>query len=161
MYTLGRIIVTGPIRAFCVPAIAAAVMLAGCSLYEPRELEGEYVLSTVAGEALPAIVVDNGFAVLRVIADTLRLYGDGTGVRITVVDITSEVTIDGTEPRHRWEEGFSYRVTVGRFEAEFPCPPNASCIAPPHLVGTLGDAGPILTFAVGWRVPLAYSRISR
>lgn len=148
----------GPLRAWSV-RVAAAVILSGCSLHEPRQVEAEYVLSTVDGEVLPAVIAENELAVVRVIADTIRLYGNGTGVRARVTETTSDVTLDVVEPRPRSPESFVYRITGDRFEADFPCPPEASCVAPPHLVGTLSDAGQVLTSAAAWRV-LVYLRVS-
>ncbi|MEX2179944.1 MAG: hypothetical protein WD801_14615 [Gemmatimonadaceae bacterium] len=121
--------------------MAALLVVLGCTPTEPRPVEAEFVAQSVGGESLPALVVSGEFATITLLADTIRIYRDGTGFRVTVVHaVTDYVEIPETGPVKRYENTFSYRYVDGVFELEYPCPDVASCVAPPHFTGTFsGD----------------------
>jgi hypothetical protein len=125
----------------------------------PNDIVGTYVLQTVAGEALPAIVDSNSYDFLRVVADTLRFTADGRGTRAEVVE--SEPSNGGapTGPM-RWEQSFRFSVAHGWIAITFDCPPNALCAAPPHVVARPTANGLRVDFALTSRVPQTYAGLT-
>ena len=110
------------------PLAASLVLLAGCDdPLAPGDVAGTYVLETVDGDALPAAIAA-GPQERVVVSVVIELSDDETG------EVSHFEVIDGI--------GYSSVVSIAYeiagdegFVAEFPCPPNALCTAPPHLVG--------------------------
>jgi hypothetical protein len=135
---------------------------AGCTdVLSPAEYIGEYALTRVAGNALPAFVFDNGSVSAVVVADTIRVRSDGTGSRTSVrvytnvnrhVAITAPTRVEGTTE-------FVYRVVQNRLEITTVCAANANCAPPPHVVAIRTSGGLRVTFEGIARVPQEYSVI--
>ena len=129
-----------------------------------------FALQSIAGVSLPAPEAFNTACGSTVVADTLLLYAGNTGMRRTTRDVptwngavdpvTCEPAASSPRKRVRARNEFTYRLTGARIEIDFPCDDTASCIAPPHLAGTM--AANDLTFDSSriWRTPLVYIRVS-
>jgi hypothetical protein len=103
----------------------------------PNDFVAEYALISLDAQALPvALPVGSPLdeAGTRVLADTLRLRADGTGVRIMRYGVGSTSAIVIVRDELRW------RAIGDALEVSFPCDDVvlASCIAPPHLAGHFG-----------------------
>lgn len=127
-----------------------------------RELRGTeittWVLRSVQGQPPPVVVADNDFVRKTVLADTIRLRSDGVGERRVVEHTVSIRAIPTGERTYRRTHGFTFTLQDGRFSADFGCPDDASCIAPPHLLGTVsGDA--LILERGPYAGPLRYERI--
>ena len=118
-----------------------------------------YPLRHVMGDALPAVGVEHQHLRLTLIADTLHLSPDGNGIRRTIEHTVSSSALPPGEATHDRREHFTWRLEGARFTAELACPAFASCVAPPHLVGTLADDALTLEYALYLRVPLSYTRV--
>jgi hypothetical protein len=130
--------VTRRARAFVSGALLTVVI--GCSDggLNPFDIGDLYVLRTVGGEPLPAIVNQVGGVTLRVAGDTLRLRPNGTGIR-SLVQLLEPATSDAPETV-RSSSSFTYVIAGDDLRIDFACPPEASCIRGPHIVGRLdGD----------------------
>jgi hypothetical protein len=131
----------------------------GCSDgFGPSNFAGSYVLERVGADTLPAVVYTSEDISIKVLADTLRVHGDGRGTRATVVHITTTIGPQPENPSSS-ESGFTYRIDRGRVAVSFDCPPNANCLAPPHLVGQVLSDGLTIDYALGERVPQTYLRV--
>lgn len=146
-----------PRAALAAAALAAGLAPAACDdPVRPGDLAGVYVLQSVAGDALPTVAYTTpGFAA-RVLADTLRLAADGTGseARRAVNDPPAP---DAGTP-YATLSAFTYAVVGGRVEVTYVCPPNADCVAGPHLVARLEGGGLVVEQALAQRVPQVYAR---
>jgi hypothetical protein len=106
----------------------------GLNPFVPGEV---YVLRSIGGDPLPAVAGQFGSITLLVLADTLRLLPNGAGVRaqVEVQDFaTDEVLLRDLVPRR---SSFTYLRTGDRIEFTLACPPEASCVAGPNMVGLL------------------------
>ena len=142
-------------RRFWFLVVAAA--LAGCSSsLEPFDLGQVYVLETIQGKALPAEYAANPDFHARMLADTLILGDDGTGEwRATI-----ESDTPGGAPRQEHSD-LTYERSGLVISISLVCPNNAlaSCIAPPHLVGTIGETAITIAESRITRQPLVYRRV--
>ncbi|HUG42579.1 MAG TPA: hypothetical protein VMM12_19095 [Longimicrobiales bacterium] len=149
-------------RRFQLFAAVAALLLAaaGCAdPIEPADFAGAYELDAVAGEPLPAVLIEHETFRFHVHSDHLILNADGTGSRVTT---GAADQMDGMPAKDvSWETDLVFHVVDQRIEIEFVCPPDALmlCIAPPHLIalGT-ADGVRVVETATGERVPLSYVR---
>ena len=126
----------------------------------PSSVARVYVLRTVAGEALPAVLLDNEHATIVSLADTIWLEADGSGVEVATERSTDKGS--GMEPIVRRDERpFTYRLERDRIEIDFECNDVIirSCVAPPHLLGALTEARLSFYYALYPRLPLEYERI--
>ena len=144
---------------------AVALLLGAAALgcgdpLRPADVAGAYALVRVESEALPAVLYSNEYVRVRVLADTLRLNADGSGTRIGLRDV--EPLQQGVAPagETRVEGEFRFWTANGRVEVDFICPPNANCVAPPHLVARPVPGGLRVDFDLGARVPLFYARVA-
>lgn len=115
---------------------AAALLLAAGTLScesstGPDGFTAEYELVALASSPLPALPF--GDAGQLIVADTIRLRADGTGQRA----LWFAQNAFGFARLSRDE--LTWRVVGDRLEVVFPCDDTvlASCIAPPHLAGTI------------------------
>jgi hypothetical protein len=121
-----------------------------------------YVLRSVAGDELPAVLLDNEFVTIVSLADTIWLESDGTGLELSTERSTDKGS--GAAPITRQDERpFSYAVVRGRIEVGFECLDVIirSCSPPPHLQGTLTEDRMVLDHAFHYRAPLEYQRVRR
>ncbi len=116
--------------------LAAALLLAVSGLScesstGPDEVAAEFVLVSLASQSLPASPGHGSD--LMVMADTLRLFEDGTGQR------RMWYTSGSLRVLMVSRDALTWRTVEDRLEVSFPCDDHAlaSCIAPPHLVGTI------------------------
>jgi hypothetical protein len=129
------------VRTF-LPALFAALAAAGCesSTLSPEEVQGTFVLETLAGNPVPLPLFGTGSETHFLVADTMRLGpgGAGTQVRVVRVDFDDPARPDVEQVS---TSTFYYRVRFGRMEIGYACPPNANCLPGPHGIGTHeGDA---------------------
>jgi len=124
----------------------------------PLDTGGTYALVRIAGEALPAPSFESEFVRVASVADTLRFYPDGTGSSAVVQRV--ELPPGGAPEEMRFASPFHYRVDGVRVEIDFDCPPNASCVAPPHMVGRLTSTGIRFDFVLQSRVPQDYASVA-
>lgn len=136
----------------------SAVPLACDDSLGPGDIAGTYVLRSVAGDALPTVLITTELVKIRVLADTLRFKLEQRG-SISTFRESEPVAGDGPSEPFRWQSGFSYQIIDDRIEVAFDCPPNASCVEPPHLVLRDAPGGLRADFALGARVPLQYKLI--
>ena len=152
---------------------AFAAILAGvvgaCSPHIEPVLRGAYVLRSIAGVQLPAIEAQNAACGELVVADTLLLYEDGTGVRRSARDVSSytgavdpvtcEPAASSPRVRRHMRIDFTYRLTGDAIEVELPCRDFGLCIAPPHLLGTVRTDGVVFDESRIGRYPLVYDAL--
>ena len=122
----------------------------------PADVADTYVLRSIAGNALPAVAYTTPGLTSRVLADTLRLRADGTGsaTRTAVLDPPAA---DAGVP-YTVTSDLTYAVVGGRVQVTYACPPNASCVAGPHLVARREGGGLVAERALAERVPQVYAR---
>lgn len=131
-----------------VAALSLAFLSSGCgSPVGPEGSAGIYVLEQINGDPLPAVTTAHEFGVTEILADTLWLETDGTGMRH--VTYRSTETGAGSQT-YRSEDPFTYTLNIEGLEIAFECRDvillqrsvgMASCIAPPHFVGTIEPDG--------------------
>jgi hypothetical protein len=142
--------------------LAAAPLLLASSCRDitaPLDYDSNYTLTSIAGEPLPAEEFHSDFVRVVTVSETLRFRPDGTGNRISVEQVEEPV---GTAPEEmRFDTPFHYVVENGRVQIAFDCPPNASCVAPPHMLGRLTSDGIRFDFVLGARVPQQYLKVER
>ena len=151
---------TGRRIARTITLVCAAIPLACSDSLAPGDVVGAYVLSSVAGDALPTLLYTTEFVKIRVVADTLRFSRDGRG-SISTSRESEPVKGDGPTEPFRWQAGFSYKRVDDRIDVAFDCPPNANCVAPPHIVLRGVATGLRADFALGARLPLFYRLVDR
>ena len=150
-----------PHRRRCAPGQAVVIVLllgaSGCDdPLAPAEVAGTYALQSIAGEPLPALLIDYPHYRLRVDEDELRLNADGTGRRITA-GVGERLDVqDGPEPVV-WDTDLRFRIVGQRIEIEEVCPPNATCLPPPHLIARPVPGGLRVEVTYGDRNPLSYA----
>jgi hypothetical protein len=132
----------GRARSGILAGSAAVVLLfgAGCDgLLEPARVEATaWALESLDGAPIPAVSVANDWVTLLTRADTLR-FSDGRGVNIVYWD-AAYTSAEVADESGRTESAFSYRLREGRVEISVACPPNALCVAPPHMYAVPVDA---------------------
>jgi hypothetical protein len=134
------------------PALGLA-LAAACSTEPALPLGRDYyALESVAGVALPAPYAPNPSYNGLLVADSIMFREDGTGHRQAVYQEENSTT------RFNSSEALNWTRSGNRIEVTFVCPPTASCIAGPHLVGTLDGTTITMTESVVMRHPLVYRR---
>src|SRR5688500_16423188 len=124
-------------RSKCWRSLIAGAMLGaglGCSdTLAPGDVKGLYVLQSVGADPLPAMLPTGGSNwQLRLIADTIVLRDDGSGVHVRW---SQSFQSGSPEPEpSRWEVELQYRIEGSAIEITFICPPNAMCTAGPHMI---------------------------
>ncbi|HJU65579.1 MAG TPA: hypothetical protein VJ596_07870 [Gemmatimonadaceae bacterium] len=137
--------------------LAPGALLA-CSDGLTPALGERYLLRTIAGEGLPAVIARTENFTVRVISGTLHLSPDGKGIVSTVREV--EGPGESSPTRTRSTSAVSWVRTSDRIELIFTCPPNASCVAPPHLVGRVDGQRLVFEIAFNEPVPQVYERVS-
>lgn len=117
----------------------------------PANVTGVYELKTIAGADLPApyLPVTSSYLASRV-SHVITLLEDGTG---TSVAVTQEGVSGDT-----YEENstFSWTLNGATLSITFDCPELGSCIAGPHLVGTVTETSLTVTESPIMRVPMVF-----
>jgi hypothetical protein len=138
---------------------AGLLALVACS-NSTGPLNGDvYVLESIAGVKLPAPYFAGPNDNYRVVADTIAIGSSralnpaGKGERRTVYETVNPFERRGSNM------AFDYIIANDKITITFPCPPNADCIAGPHLSGTIGDGSIVITQSVGTRQPLVFRRL--
>lgn len=146
----------------CVPAsrgwdtalkrLSLAVVLALACRSNTEPLTGRiYILTSIAGQVLPAPYASNPDFNGLAIADTLALRDGGRGERRFVHEGDTPGSRVSERAELTWSQSGS-QVTI-----TLDCPPGAMCIAGPHLVGTIGNGTLTITESLVTRQPLVYS----
>ena len=132
--------------------ILALALLGGCN-NGLAPLRGDlYALQSIAGVSLPAPYVANAIEGNRIIADTIALEADGTGMRRTLYGHLPEAS--------RQEAELTYTRTGARIEINFRCRDTNDCIPGPHLSGTITDTGITIDQSTVYSLkPFVYSRL--
>jgi len=158
-----------------VVVIIGGILISGCRAAvdpDPFRMGQVFVLQSIAGVALPAPEAQSSACGSLVVADTLVLYENGTGLRRTVQDVpsyegavdpvTCEPAASGPRKRMTQENDFAYRLSGAAIEVDYPCNDviiiMASCIAGPHHTGTLSAQGLVFSASNTGRAPLVYLR---
>jgi hypothetical protein len=153
-----------PIRlaAGLLAVLSAAAAIACGDPLAPEEIAGIYALQRVEADHLPTVLYTNEFVRVRVLADTIRLRADGTGMRFGVWEF--EPLQEGLELENpaSGETDLRFETVGANIEIAFVCPPNANCLPPPHLVAGKLSEGLLVNIAPGQRVrlPLLYARVA-
>ena len=108
-------------------AIASVLLAAGMACDDPlspEDVAGTYVLSSLRGESLPAVLWETETSEARLLADTLRLHADGSGTDVWLYEYTTAL---GPLPR-RLEHLLEFEVNDGRLEGAYVCPPGTTCL---------------------------------
>lgn len=128
----------------------------------PSGIARMYVLRSVAGDELPAVLLDNEHATIVTLADTIWLEADGSGIEVATERSTDKASAQGPITR-RDERPFTYGIDRDRIEVDFECNDVIirSCLAPPHLRGVLTPARLVLDHALHYRTPLEYERVQQ
>ena len=127
---------------------------AACDGTSGPELTGDtYVLRTVAGNELPAPYAPNPLSPTRVVADTLVFGPNNVGQQRATYE---------NEDAARWSvrTRFTYARSGNEMEISFVCADGASCIAPPHHVGTVTSTELLINTSRVMRVPLRFERVT-
>ena len=114
--------------------VASALLgVLGCGdTLSPGDVNGMYVLQTVGANPVPALLPTSSNWQHRVVADTLVLRKDGSGVQVRW---SQSFQVGTAEPAPaRWEMGLGYRIVGSTIEITMICPPNALCAAGPHMI---------------------------
>jgi hypothetical protein len=154
-------------------ALAAALTVtAGCSnpngvdngelarSANPVGAGGVYVLQSVNGAAIPAVLVLHESYRMRILADTLYLYADGTGgLAMSQAVLEGQATAEIL--RHEVAP-LNHTLTGIAFQASIPCDISsfAQCLASPHFVGELSANTLVMTSALNFAGPLRFTRVA-
>lgn len=123
------------------------------------DVAGVFILDLVGSDTLPAVYYSDETFRVRVLADTLRLFEDGSGLRTGLLDYEVLPEGDGTRQEVAVANDLTFQKVNGRVEIAFACADTASCVAPPHFIARLNEAGLRVDFALGGRVPLIYREV--
>ncbi|HEX7241140.1 MAG TPA: hypothetical protein VF263_12780 [Longimicrobiaceae bacterium] len=137
---------------------ALCVAAAACdSPLRPGEVEGSYVLTSVGGAPLPAVLLDDENFRVHVLASTLRLERGGEGTE-WIVQRTLLRASGGPETTRSDVRRLGYRLNDGRVEITYACPPDATCLAGPHARASLTADGLVLR-ATGYPSEMTFRRV--
>ena len=128
---------TMPQRHFASATLAVLVFLTSLTACDdplgPQDVAGTYVLRSVRGDPVPAIFWESEQSQLHVLADTLRLHVDGTGVEVWLLQSTG-LYASGPDRRERV---LTFHIRDSRIEATYPCGPAENCAGMITLRGQL------------------------
>ena len=118
-----------------------------------------YVLRSVAGQTLPALVQQNVNFTSRVVADTIVLRPDGTGTMTIELRFGGSPAPEESGQTERLE--FIWTVSGNTMTINFVCPGFALCVQTPHYVGEVIRTGIRFDKAMEYRTPLQFELVSR
>lgn len=114
--------------------LALTLACGGSASLAPGIPGNTYALQRVANDRLPAVVATNDYGTIYVFSETLRLDAGGTG---TLGGVSEMVPHRADLPREGPVAGET-EITWTRFRGGIAittvCPPNANCVAGPHLI---------------------------
>lgn len=139
--------------------VSPFLLLNGCgeSALQPPDapISGRWILVSVAGDALPALTLASD-STSRVAADTVTFRSDGSGERVSFYRAGA---LNAQRQDRRGRSTFRWTQTGDVVEVFLTCPPDAACIAGPHLVGYVdGDTVDVLQPGTVLRAPWRYLR---
>jgi hypothetical protein len=106
----------------------------GCSdASGPGDLAGRYRLERYEGSPLPAVMFQSSAGTSFIVSEQIVLDEDGDGLRFA-----TGRTVDAAHPQgddFSYSHALTYTARNGQIAITFICPPNADCIAGPHLIG--------------------------
>jgi hypothetical protein len=136
-----------------VVAVASVAFACGVSVLDP--LKGDvFVLESIAGAKLPATYSIFPQFGPHLIADTIALKTTDSGERRSTYD-----DFQFTNTRRNRREVFSYARNGDRIEISFPCPPDAACRKPPHLIGRVNASSFVVDSSALTLQPLVYRKL--
>jgi hypothetical protein len=123
------------------------------------DVAGIYVLRSVAGKALPAVIASHESYHAVMLSDTIFLHADGSGGESAVKRVT-----EGSSAANgvRETSAFSYTLAGNRLTGEIACNDVVmfACSAPPHYSGTATADGLELDVSLHYRAPLRYAKVA-
>ena len=127
----------------------------------PGTLGQAYSLATVANEPLPTALHVTESGTIRVISHFIRFGPKGSG---SLSETREFVPLDPHAPREgpvQFDIGIQWIEIDGRIEVEFDCPPDANCLAGPHLIARVDGHDLRATWGphVSGRTPLRYEEV--
>lgn len=147
-----------PLRRF-LQKFTPLIAVAGLSCADPSgpSKAGQvYVLDRVGPDSLPAVYYSDDTFLVRMLADTLRLFEDGSGTRTSLLEYEVLPGGSGTPGEVPVASEFTYELKHWRLEIVFECADTGACIAPPHFIARLSSGELRVEYALGGRVPLIY-----
>ena len=123
----------------------------------PGRFAGSYRLDRYEGVPLPATTYQAGTTSVTILQQSLMLGEEGTGVASSTTRVVDPDTPQGEE--NTFSQLLRFEVRNGMIEITFVCPPDADCIAGPHLVGTRVDGGLALSPPTSSRPASIYRRV--
>ena len=140
-----------------VTAVAVLAISACNDPTGPGRFAGSYRLERYDGVSLPAITYRSGVTSVTILRGSLMLGDEGTGVATSTTRVVDPNTPQGSETT--FSQLLRFEVRDGRIEITFVCPPNADCIAGPHLVGARVDGGLALSPRASSKPASIYRRV--
>ena len=141
-----------------VRSVIALLSMAACSdPTGPGRFAGGYRLDRYEGMPLPAITYQSGATSATILQQSLMLGEEGTGVAGWTMRFVDPIAPAGTE--NTFSQALRFEVRNGMIEITFVCPPNADCIAGPHLVGGRVDGGLALSPPASSKPASIYRRV--
>jgi hypothetical protein len=152
---------TTPVRT----AIAAAILALACDRDPVGPLAGDgelYVLRSVAGDDVPALILVGDYTSWEVVADSILLRDDGTGRQVVVRRAVYPDAPAAESVREVID--FEYQMDGTRITVSLPCADSPaatnSCLAPPHYSGTRADGAITFDLVLGYLTPFVFERVS-
>ena len=145
---------------FLITLFAVLTSACGDSL-APGELGQEYTLVSVDGDILPTALYTTPSGTLRVLSQSIRFGPKGAGSITETVELVPPGADEPTAGATQTTFGMHWAEVDGRVEIEFDCPPNAQCVAGPHLVASVDRQALRATWGphVSGRSPLRYEEV--
>ena len=127
----------------------------------PGEVAEEYRLVNVANDVLPAALYTTEFGTLRVLSQIIRFGPKGAGSITEATELVPTAVDAPGGGAIQTSFGFHWTQVDGRIEIEFDCPPNANCVAGPHLVARIDGHALRATWGpqIRARSPLRYEEV--
>jgi hypothetical protein len=139
------------------------VVASACSdSLAPGELGQAYRLVSVANDVLPTALYTTESGTLRILSQSVRFGPKGAGS----ISETTELLPPGADaPAAGPTEttfGLHWTEVDDRIEIEFDCPPNANCVAGPHLIARVDGHALRATWGprISARSPLRYEEVA-
>jgi hypothetical protein len=99
----------------------------------PGRFTGSYDLRRYEGVPIPVITSQSDAGSVSIVAQRIVLGDDGKGGMSTTIRVVNAVTPQGALTGY--SQALTYVGLGAKIAITFICPPNADCLAGPHLVG--------------------------